>query len=68
MRPEDGEETFSVDNNGCAEFRYLKAGKYSLVESVPTGYIAEDSISFELTSAHGMSKPLNLTINNCPTA
>lgn len=23
---EDGEETFSVDNNGCAEFRYLKAG------------------------------------------
>ena len=64
---EDGEETFSVDNNGCAEFRYLKAGKYSLVESVPTGYIAEDSISFELTSAHGMSKPLNLTINNCPT-
>lgn len=64
---EDGEETFSVDNNGCAEFRYLKAGKYSLVESVPAGYIAEDSISFELTSAHGMSKPLNLTINNCPT-
>lgn len=64
---EDGEETFSVDNNGCAEFRYLKAGKYSLVESVPAGYIAEDSISFELTSAHDMSKPLNLTINNCPT-
>ena len=64
---EDGEETFSVDNNGCAEFRYLKAGKYSLMESVPAGYIAEDSISFELTSAHGMSKPLNLTINNCPT-
>ena len=64
---EDGEETFSVDNNGCAEFRYLKAGKYSLVESVPAGYIAEDSISFELTPAHGMSKPLNLTINNCPT-
>ena len=64
---EDGEETFSVDNNGCAEFRYLKAGKYSLVESVPAGYIAEDSIPFELTSAHGISKPLNLTINNCPT-
>ena len=64
---EDGEETFSVDNNGCAEFRYLKAGKYSLVESVPAGYIADESISFELTSAHGMSKPLNLTINNCPT-
>ena len=64
---EDGEETFSVDNNGCAEFRYLKAGKYSLMESVPAGYLAEDSISFELTSAHGMSKPLNLTINNCPT-
>lgn len=64
---EDGEETFSVDNNGCAEFRYLKAGKYSLMESVPAGYIAEDSISFELTSAHGISKPLNLTINNCPT-
>ena len=64
---EDGEETFSVDNNGCAEFRYLKAGKYSLMESVPAGYIAEDSIPFELTSAHGISKPLNLTINNCPT-
>ena len=64
---EDGEETFSVDNNGCAEFRYLKAGKYSLMESVPAGYIAEDSISFELSSAHSMSKPLNPTINNCPT-
>lgn len=64
---EDGEETFQVDDNGYAEFRYLKAGKYTLVETVPTGYIAEESVSFELTSTHSGSEPLDLTVNNCPT-
>ena len=64
---EDGEETFQVDDNGYAEFRYLKAGKYTLVETVPTGYIAEESVSFELTSTHSSSEPLDLTVNNCPT-
>lgn len=64
---EDGEETFKVDKNGYAEFRYLKAGKYTLVEDTPLGYIAEDSILIELTTAHSKSKPLALTVNNCPT-
>lgn len=64
---EDGEETFQVDDNGYAEFRYLKAGKYSLVETVPTGYIAVDSVPFELASTHSGSEPLALTVNNCPT-
>ena len=64
---EDGEETFQVDDNGYAEFRYLKAGKYTLVETAPTGYIAEDSVPFELTSTHSSSEPLDLTVNNCPT-
>lgn len=64
---EDGEEIFKVDENGLAEFRYLKAGKYTLVEDVPLGYIAEDSIAVELTTAHSKSKPLAVTVNNCPT-
>lgn len=64
---EDGEEIFKVDENGLAEFRYLKAGKYKLVEDVPLGYIAEDSIAVELTTAHSKSKPLAVTVNNCPT-
>lgn len=64
---EDGEETFQVDDNGYAEFRYLKAGKYSLVETVPTGYIVVDSVPFELASTHSGSEPLALTVNNCPT-
>ena len=63
----DGEETFQVDDNGYAEFRYLKTGKYTLVETVPTGYIAEDSVPFELTSSHSISEPFELTVNNCPT-
>ena len=64
---EDGEETFKVDDKGYAEFRYLKAGKYTLVEDTPLGYIAEDSIAVELTTAHSKSKPLAVTVNNCPT-
>ena len=64
---EDGEETFKVDDKGYAEFRYLKAGKYTLVEDTPLGYIAEDSIAVELTTAHSKSKPLAVTVNNTPT-
>ena len=40
---EDGEETFKVDDKGYTEFRYLKAGKYTLVEDAPLGYIARRS-------------------------
>lgn len=64
---EDGEETFKVDEKGYAEFRYLKAGKYTVVEDTPLGYISEDEFAIELTTGHGMSKPLALTINNMPT-
>lgn len=64
---EDGEESFKVDDKGFAEFRYLKAGKYTLVEDAPLGYIADDSIAVELTTAHSKSKPLAVTVNNCPT-
>ncbi|PWM29342.1 MAG: hypothetical protein DBX40_00305, partial [Clostridiales bacterium] len=65
---EDGEETFKVDDKGYAEFRYLKAGKYTLIEDTPLGYIAEDEIAIELTTAHSLSKPNALTVNNTPTA
>ena len=64
---EDGEETFKVDDKGYTEFRYLKAGKYTLVEDAPLGYIAEGSIPVELTTAHSKSNPLAVTVNNCPT-
>ena len=64
---EDGEEIFKVDENGLTEFRYLRAGKYTLVEDAPLGYIAEGNIPVELTTAHSKSKPLAVTVNNCPT-
>ena len=64
---EDGEEKFVVDENGKAEFRYLSVGKYSLVETVPTGYIGKESIEFELTTAHSNEAPLTLTVTNDAT-
>ena len=50
MKAEDGEETFKVDEKGYAEFRYLPVGKYSLVETVPIGYITDGTTEFELTT------------------
>lgn len=64
---EDGEETFVTDANGKAVFKYLVAGKYILVESVPIGYIAEGVTEIELTDKHSASNPCMVTINNCPT-
>lgn len=64
---ENGEETFAVDKNGYAEFRYLPAGVYKLVENTPLGYISEDEFSITLTDAHALSTPNKLTVENCPT-
>jgi len=63
----EGNETFTVDENGQAIFLYLPIGTYSLEESVPSGYIGEENPSFQLTGDHGVSTPLQLTVNNCPT-
>lgn len=64
---EDGSETFAVDENGYAEFRYLPAGVYKLVENTPIGYISDDEFSITLTDAHALSAPNKLTVENCPT-
>lgn len=64
---ENGDETFAVDKNGYAEFRYLPAGVYKLVENTPLGYISEDEFSVTLTDAHALSTPNKLTVENCPT-
>ena len=64
---EDGAETFVTDANGKAVFKYLKAGKYKLVETVPTGYIADGTMEIELTDKHSETAPCNVTVNNCPT-
>lgn len=64
---EDGEESFKVDENGYAEFRYLKAGEYTIVENTPIGYISEDAFSVKLTDVHSLSAPYALTVENCPT-
>ena len=63
----EGDETFSVDENGQVSFLYLPNGTYTLVEQIPSGYIGEESVSVNLTGAHGVSNPLQLTVNNCPT-
>lgn len=64
---EDGTETFVTDANGKAIFKYLKAGKYKLVETVPTGYIADGATEIELTDRHSEAAPCKVTVNNCPT-
>lgn len=64
---EDGAETFVTNANGKAVFKYLKAGKYKLVETVPTGYIADGTTEIELTDKHSETAPCKVTVNNCPT-
>lgn len=64
---EDGAETFVTDANGKALFKYLKVGKYKLVETVPTGYIADGTTEIELTDKHSETAPCKVTVNNCPT-
>lgn len=64
---ENGTETFDVDENGYAEFRYLPEGEYKFVENTPIGYISEDEYSFRLTDAHSLSEPYEMNIENAPT-
>lgn len=64
---EDGTETFVTDANGKAVFKYLKVGKYKLVEAVPVGYIADGTTEIELTDKHSEAAPCKVTVNNCPT-
>ena len=64
---DDGTETFVTDANGKAVFKYLKVGKYKLVEVVPVGYIADGTTEIELTDKHSEAAPCKLTVNNCPT-
>ena len=64
---EDGTETFVTDANGKVVFKYLKAGKYKLVETVPSGYIADGTTEIELTDKHSETAPCKVTVNNCPT-
>ena len=64
---DDGTETFVTDANGKAVFKYLKVGKYKLVEAVPTGYIADGTTEIELTDKHSEAAPCKVTVNNCPT-
>lgn len=64
---DDGTEIFVTDANGKAVFKYLKVGKYKLVEVVPVGYIADGTTEIELTDKHSEAAPCKLTVNNCPT-
>lgn len=64
---ENGTETFAVDENGYAEFRYLPEGEYKFVENTPIGYISEDEYSFRLTDADSLSEPYEMNIENAPT-
>lgn len=64
---ESGDIAFKVDEAGKAVFKHLPAGTYRLVETVPSGYIAEDNITVELTDKHSETSPCKLTVNNDPT-
>lgn len=64
---EDGTESFITDANGKAVFKYLNAGTYKLVETIPIGYIADVTTEIELTCEHDETNPCRVTVNNCPT-
>lgn len=63
----EGSDTFCVDENGYAEFRYLSAGDYTLEEKTPVGYISSDKVSFTLSDKDSLTDPYLLTVENCPT-
>lgn len=63
----EGAETFKVDANGYAEFRYLKVGDYTFLENTPIGYISADEFAVKLTDANDLKNPCKLTIENDPT-
>lgn len=64
---DEGEESFKSDAEGKIEIRYLKAGKYRLVESTPIGYISEDEWDVTLTNTDSLSNPFKISIKNSPT-
>jgi len=63
----EGSESFKVDKNGYAEFRYLKSGEYTFVEHTPIGYISADEFAVKLTDANDLDNPCKLTVENDPT-
>ncbi|MBR3298536.1 MAG: hypothetical protein IKI64_04960 [Clostridia bacterium] len=65
---ENGSETFRVDENGHAEFRYLPIGTYTVVEVTPVGFIPNDKVSVEIGSTNGINNPAQVRIENMPTA
>ena len=63
----DGEDTFTTDENGRVEFRYLPVGAYTLEEITPSGYASHAPVTFTLTDRHGVNDPLVLSVENRPT-
>lgn len=64
---DDGEETFTVDENGKAVIKYLKRGDYTLMETPPIGYISTGSYALTVTDEYGESNPCKAIITNAPT-
>jgi|GEM_PF-291223 len=65
---ENGSETFKVEENGHAEFRYLPIGTYTIVEVTPVGFIPNDKVSVEIGNTNGINNPAQVRIENMPTA
>ena len=63
----EGDETFMVDENGRAEFRYLPIGEYSIIENTPAGYITAGEVSVSIETNNGIDNPAKIVISNSPT-
>ncbi|MBR5949580.1 MAG: hypothetical protein IKZ82_13195 [Clostridia bacterium] len=63
----DGDETFTVDENGRMEFRYLPVGEYSIIENAPAGYINAGEVSVSIEANNGVDDPAKIVIANSPT-
>ncbi len=64
---DDGDETFRTDEEGRAEIRYLKNGRYKLYENIPDGYTGAAVTEIDLTEENGVSEPLSVEAINLMT-
>ncbi|MBR5948709.1 MAG: hypothetical protein IKZ82_08725, partial [Clostridia bacterium] len=65
---ENGSETFKVDENGHAEFRYLPIGRYTIEEIAPVGFIPNEPVFISITDENGIDNPAAVKIANTPTS
>ena len=65
--PETGTDVFLSPVSGTVDLRYLPAGRYTLEETLPSGYLSDAPLDFTLPATASVSDPLQVTVSNVPT-